>query len=219
MNRFDFASHTYDNHAYIQRTIGCDLAHFIQNTYGRICDVGCGTGYMGTLLPVVDFVDISPRMIEITQQKFKNARCISADAQSDQWTHDLYDVMVSNLLVQWFDDFESGIQNLLTQTKRLVFSTLIKGTFDSWHRLCDRYELPKKEFLSFDNINAILPHARTMHSSYRVSYPSPRHVLDMLRGIGAQGHFASQGHLRALLQNTDPIDIEYEVLFVDYSRE
>ncbi|WP_343527433.1 methyltransferase [Sphingomonas sp.] len=140
------AAVAYDHHAVIQRAVADWLAEAIVGAAprrARVLEVGCGTGFLtGATLPRLDrpdwlMTDIAPAMLERGMAGRPGVRGRVMDGEYPELTGEApFDVIVSSLAVQWFGDLESGLRRLaalLVPGGRMLVTTLVDGTFASWH--------------------------------------------------------------------------------------
>lgn len=148
---FDQARH-YDGHASVQRWTAEALAERIVGLplgpNPRVLEIGCGTGFLaaavGDRIRGADWLmtDISPAMIARSRASFGKSRTFRF-RQLDGEHPDLppdeapFDLICSNLAVQWFTDLEDGLAKLFRLLRpggRMIVSTLADGTFVEWRR-------------------------------------------------------------------------------------
>lgn len=141
---FDNSAVTYDSVAGIQ----LESSKFLVNMLGSglkdvnsILDIGCGTGNTSLELlkkhPNAEFClcDISSKMLEVAVQKIpKTVSTICCDAENYNFDRN-YDLIISNLSMQWFDDILGFIEKIRKHTKTLAFSTLLRGSFEKYRKL------------------------------------------------------------------------------------
>lgn len=113
---FNKASHSYDGVAHIQKKSAqflveklCECPAFNPKT---LLDLGTGTGYIPELLlprlPECTFHlnDLSNEMLTVCQSKF--SQYFNIHYLPEDMLHlnaDIYDCIISNLALQWMDDF------------------------------------------------------------------------------------------------------------------
>lgn len=111
--QFDRGASTYDAHADVQKAMADRLMCRLRATgseFRRVLEIGCGTGYLtGELargFPKASIVamDLSPRMVEIAANKVRspNVEFAVADAESERWEPESFDLVASNATIQWF---------------------------------------------------------------------------------------------------------------------
>jgi malonyl-CoA O-methyltransferase len=142
----------YDDHASVQRWTADALADRIVGlalgASPRVLEIGCGTGYLaaaiGDRMQGADWLmtDISPAMVARSRAGFGETRAFRY-RQLDGEHPDLppdeapFDLICSNLAVQWFTELEGGLARLFRLLRpggQLIVSTLAEGTFVEWRR-------------------------------------------------------------------------------------
>jgi malonyl-CoA O-methyltransferase len=238
--RFDRSSSTYDQHAVIQK----QMAHRLLQTLNRyrqpirrICEIGCGTGYLTNLLiqmyPVAELtaVDIAPKMIETARRKIPNPNIhwyISDAEDVHSYLSGKYDLIISNATVQWLSNPKETIEfwaEALGPNGLLLASTFGIDTFQELTTLFQKQE--KQCGLQPDQ------HHLTMHlSSYwkhfwelsgllsvdvqenwkKISYPNCRSFLQEVKSTGANYSTSSSPSL-ANYQLLKKVMEEYNCLY------
>ncbi|TCP68559.1 malonyl-ACP O-methyltransferase BioC [Baia soyae] len=143
-NRFNRSVLTYDQHAGVQKQMAHQLIKLLslmRKPVERICEVGCGTGYLTSLLtdhyPHAEIVaiDLAPKMIEVAKMKVTSSHVhwIVGDAeQLEQLVSGPFDLIISNATIQWLTNPKSTIRSwteALQPTGWLVSSTFGQDTF------------------------------------------------------------------------------------------
>jgi len=135
---FNRAATTYDAVAELQYEIGDRLIErldYVRLQPKRILDLGAGTGFFSTALRKryrkADIValDIAENMLRQVQERagwFRKPRCVCADAESLPFADDSFELIFSNLMLQWSVDLEVTLLELrrvLAPGGLLMFST------------------------------------------------------------------------------------------------
>ena len=139
---FDRAARTYSEHALVQAEIAqrfLERFDFIKMAPTRILDVGCGTGALTRLLlkkfssAAVTALDISDNMLQelesslsFWQRLRKKVRLVQADAEDLPFDKNQFDLIVSNLTLQWcnsLDQVFSHIERTLEPQGLFMFTT------------------------------------------------------------------------------------------------
>ena len=134
---FDRAAQRYDEAAVLQRHVGDELLDRCSNirTDGaRVLDLGCGTGYLCRKLRlqapkmITIGVDCSFSMSRYCLQHSFNSVC--ADAQRLPFEKESFDLIVSNLAIQWCDYNQvfHEVARLLKPGGRWMFSSVGQDT-------------------------------------------------------------------------------------------
>ncbi len=117
----------YDRHARLQRRVASELASRTKNFYGKVADLGAGTGYMQEFSALdITPVDISPEMCRVLGE---NAVC--ADIQDLPFPDESFDNAVSNLAMQWMQEPDKAyaeVYRILKKGGKFGFSTFTTGT-------------------------------------------------------------------------------------------
>jgi len=202
---FDLASKEYDNYALVQKKAAYICTQMVMQSnehFHSILDVGTGTGFVVEnllkLFPqaVYTLNDISSQMLEQTKKKFSNLPNMEyylVNAENYIFPKSPYNLIVSNLAIQWFKNLEQGILNLWQQTNNiLAFSTLCCGSFSSWKRECKKANLPCKMeiFPSFDSLKKKCLNLNPQKANFKLqketlSFSSPLDFVRYLKKLGA----------------------------------
>lgn len=143
---FGAAADRYDDHAGPQRfaaSLVADLAQRQKPTgVRRILEIGCGTGFLTRDIqarwPGAELVvtDLSPRMVErAAAGGLVAGTFLTMDGEAPAFDGPWFDLILSSLAFQWFDDLVGAIARLvelLTPGGSLFFSTMGEGSFATW---------------------------------------------------------------------------------------
>lgn len=149
---FDKAALGYDKYATIQKKSALKLVSlFCKSSFiaNDILDVGCGSGFVTEALmkkfpkSLYTLNDIAPKMVKQAKIKFPNYTYSNEDAETCTFSKE-YDLIISNLAFQWFDNLKQGILNLWKQTKCLTFSIPLIGTFASFAKACKKLRIDSR---------------------------------------------------------------------------
>lgn len=125
---FDAAAATYDEAAELQYEIGdrmMERLDFIRLQPQRILDLGAGTGKFSAALlkryrkAGIVAVDIAQAMLAHTQSRggwLRKPACVCADADQLPFADDSFELIFSNLMLQWSVDLE----HTLTELRRVL---------------------------------------------------------------------------------------------------
>ena len=149
---FSAGASAYDRVARIQPLVAARLAASLDCKPARILEIGCGTGVLSSHLrstfPDAELIltDISPSMLEICKRKLKgNGIFRVMNGERPDTDLGLFDLIISNLAMQWFEDMPGGIDRLsklLAPGGRFSFSTLGEKNFTEWRALLETRNLP-----------------------------------------------------------------------------
>ncbi len=202
-NSFSKAAKHYDQFAQLQRDIGLQLLTGVtEQLPAKILDLGCGTGYFSeklcTIYPFCQMtcLDLSNAMLrQVEKKQLVQVSCLQGDIDKLPFSRAQFDLIFSNLVVQWSEDLQGCLQQLkksLNAGGRLHFSTLIDGSLheltQAW-RAVDQYP-HTNSFLTLNAVKAaaqqcgfkklqIKTETRVLH------YENVIEVMRALKGIGA----------------------------------
>jgi malonyl-CoA O-methyltransferase len=196
------ASH-YDQHADLQRKVADALLHLVSphNTVQDMIDLGCGTGYCSLMLrqqfPAGQLLalDMALPMLQATRQHhIADCALLCADVQGIPLRDNLFDLIVSNLTIQWCARTELLFAELFRIARpgaQALVSTFgpetLREVKTAWARI-DNY-VHVNEFVP---LGVLMRHAQAVGftCSYRTEviqrlYPSIQEVGKELKGLGA----------------------------------
>ncbi|MGE4322788.1 MAG: methyltransferase domain-containing protein [Sphingobium sp.] len=201
---FGAAADRYDDHAGPQRMAAALVAELAgrQKPGGvaRILEVGCGTGFLtrdiqarwpGAQLVVTD---LSPDMLARAATGARVAGMfLTMDGEAPAFEGPWFDLILSSLAFQWFDDLPGAIARLTALLRpggSLIFSTMGQGSFARWRAAHDARGLASgvPDYPSLADMRAMLAgydDAFAFDEEVAVGSPGARGLLDHLRGIGA----------------------------------
>jgi malonyl-CoA O-methyltransferase len=140
---FSKASKSYDAQASFQAYMAQELIKMLNSKeYKNILEIGCGTGYLSSLLldkfnpDSLLLNDLSENMLTLCKEKFKHNDKVSfllKDAESLSFSDkNLYSLIISNACFQWLKDLEEALMNYksaLSKNGILAFTTFGKSNF------------------------------------------------------------------------------------------
>jgi len=142
---FGKASNTYEKDAPVQKWTAGFLAEVIKGLDleqpADCLEIGCGTGFltqeMMTLFPHANWLitDLSADMLESCRARIGDGVSYQVMDGEHPALEKKFDLIVSSLAFQWFQDLESalkGLSGLLKPGGRLFFTTLGQETFQQW---------------------------------------------------------------------------------------
>ena len=222
---FSRAAAFYDKFAQLQRDIGHQLLLDIYETDNNrnILDLGCGTGYFSEQLlsksinGQITCLDISSAMLEqVLNKKISRLHCIQSDIDYLPFNHHVFDLIYSNLVLQWSADLPSCLSQIkksLHKAGKLYFSTLTQGSLyeltEAWKQV-DNHPHTNK-FISLSSLISVLKKTgfsefNVKTQTYTLEYHSVIDIMRALKGVGAnhvhgQQPSSSTGkHLISLLE-------------------
>ena len=204
---FEKAAKTYDVAAVLQREIGDRLLQrldYVKLDPTRVLDLGAGTGYISKQLlqrypkSKLVAVDIALSMLKKTAQHrnwLRKPTVVCASAESLPFKDASFDIVISNLMLQWCDDLTgvfAGINRILTGSSLLTFTTFGPDTMrelrQSWSAV-DGYE-HTSTFVDMHDIGDHLMQAGFQQpvvdmETITLTYASLSSLMKDLKNIGA----------------------------------
>jgi len=210
---FSAATESYDAHAVLQREIaGRLLAHldFTKIEPKRILDIGCGTGYFTRLLrerfkrAEIVAVDLSEAMVQTTRRSHARRmpwhgqhRHINGDAAALPLKAECFDLVCSNLTMQWLPDPQKMLQEMrrvLAPAGLMLFSTFGRRTLSELRQSLAGIEperaghvLPFPDVTSLGDALMKLPVELSVTDTdlFTLTYPDTISLIKELKGLGA----------------------------------
>jgi len=208
---FGDAAATYDRYAHLQRDIAEKLLLELNSVgAGQVLDLGSGTGHCAeeilSRFPSAEIasLDIAEDMLVYAKNEKAHVgkAWVCGDAEELPFRNDSFDLIVSNLTMQWCHNPEHIFFELLRVLKpggKALLSTLAENTLfelkESWARVDDFVHV--NYFLSVDAIGSALSeqtfaHKQLSNSQEKYYYESLKTLSDELKGIGASNLNAGQ---------------------------
>ncbi len=210
---FSDAATQYDEFAHIQHVLAKTLLELCPQTDKQtVLDLGCGTGYCLPLLQKIytkaniTGADLAQGMLDHASKKHPQFNYQIADAEALPFKKESFDLIFSNLAVQWCDDFSQVLSEAYSVLKpggHLVLSTLADGTLielkQAWasvdgHQHVNQFEsqIHLQSMIEKSKFTA-LQVAFNTHIDF---HPNVRSLTDSLKRIGA--HNITQGRAKGL---------------------
>ena len=215
---FERAAATYDAAAELQNEVGermLERLDYVRLKPRRILDLGAGTGrFAADLLKryrraEVVALDIAPAMLTHARSRggwLRKPHCICADAERLPFADDSFDLIYSNLMLQWstrLEDTLAGLRRVLAPGGLLMFTTFGPDTLRelraSWEAVDGDTHVNR--FVDLHDVGDMLVRTRwaepVMDSErITVTYRELQRLLDDLKQIGA--HNVTAGRPRGL---------------------
>jgi malonyl-CoA O-methyltransferase len=148
---FERAANSYDKAAVLQREIGDRLESrldYVKLDPSAVLDLGCGTGYISEKLmrrytkAQIFATDIALSMLHKTAEKggwFRKPHILCSEAECLPFGDDSFDLVMSNLMLQWCDDLPhvfTGVNRILKPDSLFSFASFgpdtLKELRESW---------------------------------------------------------------------------------------
>ena len=232
--RFDAASTSYEQVATVQSECAGILTKMLIQRIpdfnpSSILDLGTGTGYVPESLmqkfqkSVYTLNDISPKMIEQVQLKFKGHPQVFFHL-GDMETVDFgyHDLIVSNLALQWVDRLEPMLEKLYCSSKVLAFSCLLDSTFAEWENILLKVQSPSpiKQYPSKNALELLCTSFKPGYFSYktqkfRLKFSNAKIFMRYLQNLGASAgiNVIPLRLLKSIVKIDREFEVSYEVFF------
>jgi len=192
IKRFDTAAPHYGRHSHIQQRVAQSLLKFLPETATNILEIGCGDGALTRLLAQkypksqLTATDISTAMLAKAQQNLKAHRAINWQQMDGENINSAgrYDLIVSNMTVQWFEDWSAAAQQWqqhLTENGLIVTTRPGVDNFKEWAQSLQDVGLPDNGLLKPQATTARLLQQECLPTQY----PSTLSFLKAMRKTGA----------------------------------
>lgn len=234
---FSSATGSYDAHAVLQREIADRLlAHldFTRLEPKRILDIGCGTGYFTRLLrdkfkaAEIVAVDLSESMVGATRKGHARrlpwhgrTRHVSGDAAALPLNAEQFDLVCSNLTMQWLPDPQAMLHEMrrvLAPGGLMLFSTFGRRTLGELRQSLASIEperaghvLPFPDVTSLGDALMKLPVELPVTDTdmFTLTYPDTISLIRELKGLGASAS-AIRGRKKGLYGRALIQQLEHE---------
>ena len=230
--RFSASARSYDETAYIQPIVAQHLLEHISLKPQTILEIGCGTGGLSAHLikkfpdSKIILSDISEQMLSVCRQnigKIPAYRVVDADnIPADIGS---FDLIISNLALQWVMNLPSVLQNLIKALNpggTLCFSILGDKNFKEWRSLLEKYGVLSglHDYPSKDSFCWPAPYKGSVAEEFlQENHNSGADFLKKLKKIGAST--ARKGHrpipasaMKQILKVTENgFTVSYHVLY------
>ncbi|WP_019614506.1 malonyl-ACP O-methyltransferase BioC [Psychromonas ossibalaenae] len=244
---FSKAAAHYDQFAQLQRDIGQKLLEGLSAVKPtNVLDLGCGTGYFSEKLAdyyphsELTCFDLSSAMLDqVKKKQLVQVSCLQGDIDKLPFQKNFFDLIFSNLVVQWSADLGRCLKQLkesLTTGGQLHITTLLDGSLNeltqAWQSV-DRHP-HTNSFLSLAFIKELVTplgfqSLKITTETRTLEYKNVIEVMRALKGIGANhvhGHQRLKLHGRELLKQLEQgylpfvntrglLNLTYQVCYIE----
>lgn len=207
---FAAAAARYDESAHVQRLVARHLAAFAHaeqiTPKADILEIGCGTGLLTREIREtwpharLTATDIAPQMIAATARHDLAARLLLMDGEAPAFGDERFDLILSSLTFQWFDDLPAAVARLYDLLKPggvLLFATMGAESFASWRRAHAKagQSAGMPEYPALADLEAMLAHlpaSRAWEETVPLPQQGGQALIRHFRAIGA--HVPRQGY-------------------------
>ncbi len=213
---FSAAANSYDAHAALQLEVGQRLLErldYVKQTPTRILDVGSGTGVITRALQTrykkaqVVGLDLAHGMTQHANQKrgwFAKERYVCGDMEKLPFATHAFDMIVSNLALQWLDDLSAvfaEFQRVLKPDGVILFATFGPDTLmelrKAWASVDDLIHVNR--FMDMHDVGDAMVRSRLADpvmdcEKIVLTYRDVKTLMRELKAIGAHNINADRPH-------------------------
>lgn len=249
---FGAATATYETASRLQRLMGTFMIGRLppfepDRAPLRILDLGCGTGYFTRQLAQrypgaqVTAADLSSGMIEHARSiSPEGIRWAVSDAEQLPFADGSFDVVFSNLMVQWCahpDRVFAECRRVLDRGGVLQCSTLLEGSLRELAQAWAQADPGRRHVNTFDTAAAVtkqvhhqLPGAGLETQTIELDYASPlalgrelKHLGAVYKGPDRRSTLTAPGRVRAMCEHypkrsCGSISASYEACWISYGK-
>lgn len=205
---FGRRSAQYDHYATLQAKIATQLSDYLPQTSApHILEIGCGTGFLTqhivTRYPEskIYITDLSEDMLTQCKKKIGSAErlhyvCCDGEAltKCDVIANHKFDLIVSSMTLQWFQNANDGLRKLTSNLKEngtIYFATLGPDNFTEWQTVLKQYNYPSGTWI-LKNVPGLFSEEKVI-----IDYGSAYNFFRSLKAIGAHNPKTSYSQLPA----------------------
>ncbi|MBK5265048.1 MAG: methyltransferase domain-containing protein [Alphaproteobacteria bacterium] len=201
---FGAAAEGYEDSAAVQRIVAETVAKLAAQRRLpdrlRLLEIGCGTGFLTRHIraqwPQADLAvtDLAPEMVERASRDPRlSGTFFTMDGQWPCFEGQWFDLIVSSMAFQWFDDLAGALERLFALLRpggSLIFSTMAERSFGEWrvaHAACGLFA-GTPDYPSLETLREMVgayPDGAAFDEDYAVDFGSGRAFLTHLKAIGA----------------------------------
>lgn len=194
---FGRAAAHYHQHDELQRLSAAHLlAQLPAQTFARVLDAGCGPGsysrYWRSQGSHVTALDLSHEMLQHAREHQSADRYLQADIEDIPPLESDFELVWSNLAVQWCSDIRVALDGLYRQLSPggiLAFTTLTAGSLPELNRAWQAvdHHPHANRFLPEQTLReALAPYRhRATVTTHTLAFPDALSAMRSLKGIGA----------------------------------
>lgn len=245
---FSRAAISYDSVAHLQRKVGEELLAQTPCNQPTVLDLGVGTGFLlselkkHTSTSKLVALDLAEGMLHVAREKHHTAaEWVCGDAESLPFSDKSYNLIFSNLALQWCENLPqlfSELYRILKPGGTLIFSTLSKGTLrelgDAWKQVNGFRHVNNfnsKGTIQESLLAAGLTCERLQQETHTLHYKTYSELAHELKALGA--HNVNQGRPTGLTgrsqlaqlvrayeayRTSKGLPLTYEVLYMHATR-
>ncbi len=204
--RFNRASGSYDKCCAFHSVAADGIIKKIdrRNNYGRILEVGHGTGLLTEKLSKIIrsqniyAIDFSDGMAKILRDKKINCNIIQADCQKLPFEDSYFDLIVSNFTYQWVPNLSVAFKEanrVLKKNGQVIINMFGRNTFKELFYALTQVGMANEFILrlrTYEEIKTIINKedfgkVNICVEEKKVYYPSAQEMLRWIKNIGANG--------------------------------
>jgi len=232
IEEFSRSAHQYDQHNIIQAKVAKIVVDTLPlNAYGRVLDIGCGSGEVFKNLKDHDIsfkefiaFDSSQPMLDMHPTEKKVIK-VCADFNGRNFLKTLpsetYDLLLSSSALQWSRDLEFTLEKLATLSKTFHAAIFTSGTFKTLHQAANiKSPIYSAETLQENILNHYSEVSFALHH-FTLSFESTREMFRYIKksGVSSGEKKLSYRETKQLME-TYPLDhLEFEVLFIEAKNQ
>jgi malonyl-CoA O-methyltransferase len=228
---FDRSATSYDKAAGLQRECADKLISMMQKNIEcaptSMLDIGTGTGYLAEglsgLYPNANLTinDISPKMLNAAFLSVspKIVEVILGDMDEER-NFGAYDLVASNLALQWSDNIVATIKNFAEKAKYVAFTCLLDGSFKEWQETVESLSLSKPlyDYPTKGDLETSLSAVGIIDSTileFNLPFDRPKEVVKYFQDLGAITNKKSFSikEMRKMMNVNIKQNLNYKVFF------